>query len=605
MADPVRAIAADSPAGRAADSPAGRAATRPAAPAAPPRRGAGRLLAAVPVLTLVLFLTPIAIGLLGTWIPAFGYLPALGGTGADLAPWRTLFESPGLAGAVQLTLTTGFLSAVGSLALALGLCAAWHDSRLLAVARRLLAPVLAVPHAALAIGLMFLLSGSGWLARGVAAGSTALGVPVWDRPPALGLVQDPHGLALTFGLVLKETPFLMLMIVAASGQVRVGQTLAVARTAGYGPVTAWVKAVLPQIYPQIRLPVYAVLAYSLSVVDMALILGPATPPPLAPLVLRWFNDPDLTMRFAAAAGACLQLLIVVAGIVAWHLGERLTARLARPWLSGGRRGGTGHAARAATGVGMALAVTAAAVALAALAVWSLAWRWRYPDLTPSEWTFDTWGSALPALAWPAWTTLGVGLAATAVALVLTIACLEYEQRAGVRPTTRALWLLYTPLLVPQIGFLFGMQVLLVVLRLDGTWPALVWSHLLFVLPYVFLALAEPWRTLDERYARTAACLGASPWRVFWRIKLPMLLRPVLVAAAIGFAVSVAQYLPTLFAGAGRLTTLTTEAVGLATGADRRITAVYAFAQMALPLIVFAAALAVPALVFRHRRGMRP
>ena len=86
--------------------------------------------------------------------------------------------------------------------------------------------------------------------------------------------------------------------------------------------------------------------------------------------------------------------------------------------------------------------------------------------------------------------------------------------------------------------------------------------------------------------------------------LPMLLRPVLVAAAVGFSVSVAQYLPTVFAGAGRLTTLTTEAVGLSGGADRRVLAVTAFAQTALPLLGFAAALAIPAIRFRHRQGLR-
>ena len=53
------------------------------------------------------------------------------------------------------------------------------------------------------------------------------------------------------------------------------------------------------------------------------------------------------------------------------------------------------------------------------------------------------------------------------------------------------------------------------------------------------------------------------------MKLPMLLRPMATAAAIGFAVSVAQYLPTLFIGAGRVATLTTEAVTLSSGADRR------------------------------------
>ena len=169
---------------------------------------------------------------------------------------------------------------------------------------------------------------------------------------------------------------------------------------------------------------------------------------------------------------------------------------------------------------------------------------------------------------------------------------------------RALWALYVPLLVPQVAFLIGAQALLVALGADGAFAALVWAHLIFVLPYVFLALAEPWRDFDPRYARAAACLGAGPTRVFFAIKLPMLLRPLLAAAAIGFAVSTALYLPTLFAGAGRWTTLTTEAVALASGGDRRVLAVYAFAQAALPLLVYGAALALPAWLHRNRRGMR-
>ena len=34
------------------------------------------------------------------------------------------------------------------------------------------------------------------------------------------------------------------------------------------------------------------LAYGLSVVDMAMILGPNTPPTLAVLIWRWLADPD-------------------------------------------------------------------------------------------------------------------------------------------------------------------------------------------------------------------------------------------------------------------------------------------------------------------------
>jgi len=166
-----------------------------------------------------------------------------------------------------------------------------------------------------------------------------------------------------------------------------------------------------------------------------------------------------------------------------------------------------------------------------------------------------------------------------------------------------LWLLYTPLLVPQIAFLFGAQMLLVRMNVDGTWIALVWSHLLFVFPYVFLSLADPWRSFDLRYRTSALALTGSPLRAFLRVELPLMLRPALFALAIGFAVSVGQYLPTVFAGGGRFTTLTVEAVTLSSGNDPRVTGIYALVQAALPLAMYLFAIAAPAWRYRHRKGM--
>ena len=59
---------------------------------------------------------------------------------------------------------------------------------------------------------------------------------------------------------------------------------------------------------------------------------------------------------------------------------------------------------------------------------------------------------------------------------------------------------------------------------------------------------------------TARALGHSRLRACLRVKWPLLVRPILATFAVGFAVSVAQYLPTLFAGGGRFVTVTTEAV---------------------------------------------
>ena len=83
-----------------------------------------------------------------------------------------------------------------------------------------------------------------------------------------------------------------------------------------------------------------------------------------------------------------------------------------------------------------------------------------------------------------------------------------------------------------------------------------------------------------------------------------MLKPALVASAVGFAVSVGQYLPTVLIGAGRWPTITTEAVALASGGNRRIIGVYAFVQMLLPFVGFAMATLIPAFVFRNRSDMK-
>jgi putative thiamine transport system permease protein len=98
-------------------------------------------------------------------------------------------------------------------------------------------------------------------------------------------------------------------------------------------------------------------------------------------------------------------------------------------------------------------------------------------------------------------------------------------------------------------------------------------------------------------------MGTPPARIFWHLRLPMLLAPMLTALAVGVAVSVGQYLPTLMLGGGRVETLTTEAVALSSGGNRRLIGATALLQMALPALGFALALIVPRLIFRNRRAM--
>ncbi len=556
------------------------------------------MLRLAPTLTLLILLGPIGAGLLWTLLPAFGYLPVLGTRDFSLDPWRELFAYAGFRSALWLTISVGFGASITSLILAIALCATSVGTRAFEILRAALPPLLATPHVAIAIGFAFLVAPSGLIVRGFSPWATG-----WERPPGIATVNDAYGLSLIAGLVLKETVYLILMIIAASTQVALRPMLQAASALGYGPARGFVAVIMPQIYRQIRLPIYAVLAFSLANVEMALILGPGNPPPLSVVAARWFAGYDLGMYYPASAAATLQFAIVVAGIGLWRLMEIPVGMIHRAWVARGVRRGAGEPFwGVAALIGWASGVLALAT-LVAVAAWSFAHRWRYPDFLPESWSLRVWEQHAGNVAALAGVTAVIAAAATLVAIVLALACLENEERRGLTVGQGALWALYLPLLVPQIGFLFGAQMLLVHFSLDATLFAVIWAHLLFVMPYVFLSLADPFRALDPRYARSAAALGASPMRIFFTVKLPMLARPLAIACAIGFAVSIALYLPTLFAGAGRIATLTTEAVTLSSGGDRRVIGVYAFIQALLPLAVYAIALALPALIYRNRKGL--
>ncbi|MBW6506694.1 MAG: ABC transporter permease [Rhodobacteraceae bacterium] len=552
------------------------------------------------VLVLVLggLVAPILAGLWETARAGFGFLPAIGSTSFSLDAWRQLLALPGFATSLRLTLWTGFASTTLALALATGFCALVHGNMRPGAGARMLAPLLATPHAAMAIGVAFLIAPTGWLARLASPWLTG-----WQVPPDLPTLHDPWGGALILGLLVKEVPFLLLVMLAALGQLPVAQHMAAGRALGYGRGVVWIKVIVPQMWPLIRLPVLIVLAFALSVVDVAILLGPSNPPTLAVAVTRWFTAPDTRMILPASAAASLQAVLVAAAIGAFWLAQKGAARLGRWWL---RRGGRGVSAEpwlmVASGATLALMALGFA-ALAALVLWSLAWRWPFPAALPDSWSLRVWANPAGGWAQAAGETALIGVVATALALALAIAWLEGEDRARRGTTPWAGALIVLPLLVPQIGFLYGLNVVFLRAGLTAGHGTVIWAHLLFVFPYVMIALAAPWRALDRRLLNTAAALGAPPLRRLLAVKLPVLLAPILSAAAIGFGVSVAQYLPTLFLGAGRIGTLTTEAVTLASGSDRRVVGVYAVLQAALPFIAYGAALLLPAVLHRNRLGL--
>ena len=403
-----------------------------------------------------------------------------------------------------MTVFVGFASSAAALSLALAFLARVALRPVRGGLGGWLAPLLASPHSAIAIGLAFLIAPSGWLVRLLSPWATG-----FTTPPDVAIVGDPFGLALTLGLAVKETPFLIAVGLAALRQFPAQAELRAARALGYAPATAFLVIVAPQLYARMRTPVYAVLAYGLSVVDMAIVLAPSHPAPLSVLGLGWLLSPNLDDVFVGNAAAALQLGVVAASLVVWRGSETLLRRALVTRARSGARSGLIEPAARGLSLAAGVLVGLGLAALVVLALWAFAWRWPYPRAWPESFTLDIVRRAAPQLIGPLGTTVALAFLTTAAALALAVGCLESDASLGRHWTNAAF---YLPLLLPQLSFLFGVETLFSALRLDGSFLAVAWAHLLFVFPYVLLALAGPWAEFDPRYARAARALGAGGFK---------------------------------------------------------------------------------------------
>lgn len=92
-------------------------------------------------------------------------------------------------------------------------------------------------------------------------------------------------------------------------------------------------------------------------------------------------------------------------------------------------------------------------------------------------------------------------------------------------------LLLSPLSLP--GVLYGLSMLFF-LGASGfglTWWGLLIAHVVIAVPYILRSLLAVYRGMDRGLEEAALVLGATPWRTFWHVTLP-LLRPGLAAGGL-------------------------------------------------------------------------
>jgi thiamine transport system permease protein len=461
------------------------------------------------------------------------------------------------------------------LALLLGLPVAWVLARRefagRALVLRLLMLPFVVPTLVAALGVLALWGPGGWLGAPLAEAGFSLEETPW--------------------LLLYGNLFFNLCLVVRAGVDALEQVsaprVAAARTLGATPWRAFWRIEWPAIAPWLASALCLVFLYCFSGFGLALILG---------------GQRYATVEVEIYTLVAYELALGPAGVLAvWMLGLTGTVALGYAWLEK-RLAAPGRVTPIARtrprGAAQWLAVWAAVAVLllvcaapliailgqAARAFWQGqgAAVFAEPETLAALW--NTLRFTAMSL------TLATGLGLSHALAVRAFDSAGSARGSGVADGAWALlWraAAYLPFVVSPVTVAFGL------LLLYPSWTAslalLIGAYALLAYPFVAKSLMAALDNLPASYAQAAATLGARPWRVLWRVTLPLVGKALRRGMAFAAATALGEFAVTLFLSRPEWTTLTTliyQRLGRPGGANLDAALVLACLLMALALLAF-------------------
>ena len=208
---------------------------------------------------------------------------------------------------------------------------------------------------------------------------------------------------------------------------------------------------------------------------------------------------------------------------------------------------------------------------------------------------------------PLWLSLRVAFLSTAVALALGLWLAYVLANREFRGKEVLDAVITLPLVLPPT--VLGYYLLVVIGRtslfgrawegvfgspLVFTWKSAVIAALLHSLPLLVKSARAALESVDHSYERAARTLGASEWRLFWKVTLPLAQRSIFAAVALAFARSLGDFGVTLMVAGSIPGSTQTVAVAIYEAVESGNTAV----ARTLVLVISAAALIILALAKR-------
>lgn len=318
-----------------------------------------------------------------------------------------------------------------------------------------------------------------------------------------------------------------------------------ARMLGASRFTAWRRVTLPALAPAVAAAALMVFLFTFTSFGVVQILGGPT---FSTLEVEIYRQTSELLDLSTAAVLSLVQFCAVGAVLAVH------ARTVRRRESALRLVDAATTARRPRGAGQWALLAGVLATIALLLVLPLAVLVQRSLGAPGfgyyrALTSDEGGIFLVAPIEAVANSLQYALAATAIAVLIGgLAAAALTRRDAGRFVRGFDALLMLPLGVSAVTVGFGFLIALDEPPLDlrASWILVPLAQALVGVPFVVRTMLPVLRAVDIRLREAAAVLGASPWRVWREVDLPMVRRALLIAAGFAFAVSLGEFGATVF-----------------------------------------------------------
>ena len=193
-----------------------------------------------------------------------------------------------------------------------------------------------------------------------------------------------------------------------------------------------------------------------------------------------------------------------------------------------------------------------------LVLWAFAERWYFPNKLPSQFglsfwvrVFDPRGNAMGSLM----TSIGIAVTTVIVCLSIAVPAGLALGRLQLRWRGAIMLVFLLPSAFPNLPVYVNIARVFYELRLAGTVPGVVLVHAAHGLVLAVWISAAAFASVDKALEEAARNLGASAWRCFLTVTLPLAAPGIIAGGIFVFLESLDEFTGTFFVGVPDVTTL--------------------------------------------------